>query len=101
MRLEESTLRTGDYTLEYDDRGRVVPINAAGAATITVPTHAALPFPLGTVINIYNVSDTQTVEIVGDAGVTIISVGSILTPLNEISLRKRAQNEWVVAGVLV
>lgn len=101
LTLQESTLRTGSSTLEYEDRGRVVPVDAPGTAVITVPTNAAVAFPLGTVINIYNASETETVQIVGASGVTIVAVGDILTPLNEISLRKRGTNEWVVAGVLV
>lgn len=100
LTLKESTMRTGDATLEYEDRGKVVPVNAPGAAVITVPTNMAVPFPLGTVINVYNVSETHTVQIVGAPGVNVISVGDILTPLNEISLRKRDTNEWVVAGAL-
>lgn len=100
VRLTESTLRTADYTLEYEDRGKVVPVNAPGTVTITVPAHVDMPFPLGTLINIYNASPTQVLEVVGAGGVSLVTLGSILSPQSEISLRKRDLDEWVVAGVL-
>lgn len=98
--LEETETRTANYTIQYDDRGKVVPFDAATTVAVTVPDNATVFFPVGTVINIYNVSETQTVTVEGDTGVEVIGAGSLL-PLSEISLRKRDTDEWVVAGNLV
>ena len=103
--VTESVLRTASSTLEYEDRGRVVPVDAPGiTAVITVPNDNQQFFPIGTVINVYNVNSSESVQLAPAPGVDLISPQSLsflLVPQTEVSLRKRAPNEWVVAGVLV
>ena len=97
--LKETPERTGSYTLTADDAGMVVLMNPAGSATLTVPTDASVPFDIGTVINVYNTS-ANSVTITGAGGVTVRNNNGTLLQFSEISLRKRAENEWVIAGSL-
>ena len=97
-RLLETDAKGGNYTLTIEDDSKVVLMSASSSATLTVPTNASVPFDIGTVINVYNTS-SNPVTITGASGVTVRNSGS-LEQYGEISLRKRATNEWVVAGNL-
>jgi hypothetical protein len=92
----ETVQRTGNYTLAFGDEGRVVLMNPSATATVTVPTNASVPFPIGTVIGIYNAS-AFTVSVAGPS-VTLRNVGTI-SQFVEVSLRKRGTDEWVMVGV--
>jgi len=96
--LEETPVRDADYTLRRSDMSRVVPVDATTSVVITVPEDAAEEIPIGAVINVYN-KGTNNVSVVGDSGVTVRN-GGVLSPQSEASLRKRDDNEWVVAGDL-
>lgn len=95
--LTETTERTANYTLALTDQGKVVPMNGTDLE-VTVPTNANVAFPIGSVVNIYNRNATG-VEIKGDSGVDVRNDGD-LAQYGEVSLRKRATDEWVVAGNL-
>lgn len=97
--LEETDVKTSNYTLEFTDSGKVVPFDSSTVITATVPDNNTVDFPIGTVINLYNLG-TEVVELQAAAGVVIVNSG-LLGPLNEVSLRKRDTNEWIVAGVLI
>lgn len=94
----ETTVRTANYTLALTDINKVVPMNGT-SLTLTIPTEAAVAFPVGTVVNVYNLNSTLVI-IQGDAGVTLRNAGNLLQ-YNEVSLRKRDTNEWVAAGSLI
>ena len=93
--LIETDEKTTNYTLSLNDIGSVVLLNGTNLV-VTVPTNAAVAFPLGTVINVYNANSTR-VTIVGDSGVTVRNAG-LLPQFGEASLRKRSADEWVLAG---
>jgi hypothetical protein len=93
-------VQTGSYTLALSDVNKVVAMDNAAAATITVPNNTSVAFPVGTVINIYRMTD-QPVDVVGDLGVTVRNAGNIYEQYTEISLRKRATNEWVASGNII
>ena len=96
--LVETTEQTADYTLVLADANKVVSMNKSGTGTVTIPTNASVAFPIGSVVNVYNQSaDDVTIE--GDAGVTLRNGGD-LAQYAEVSLRKRATDEWVLAGVV-
>jgi hypothetical protein len=95
--LTETTTRTANYTLALTDQGKVVPMDGTDL-DLTVPTDAAVAFPIGSVVNVYNLNATD-VTIAGDSGVTVRNDGD-LAQYGEVSLRKRATDEWVVAGNL-
>jgi hypothetical protein len=93
--LEETTTRTTNYTIALSDINKVVPMNGT-SLTVSVPLESTTNFPLGSVVSIYNLAATD-VTVSGVVGVTVRNSG-ILPQFGEISLRKRAANEWVVAG---
>lgn len=94
--IEETSEQTADYTLALADAGKIVNMNKSGAATLTVPTNASVAFPVGTIIGVYNQS-SDDVTVAGDSGVTVRNDGAI-PQYAEISLRKRATDEWVMVG---
>jgi hypothetical protein len=96
--LTEVTAKTANYTLTIGDLNKVVPFNSASTRTLTVPTDASVAFPIGSVVNIYNLN-TGNVNIVGASGVTVRNAGA-LAQYGEVSLRKRGTNEWVLAGAV-
>lgn len=93
-------VQTGNYTLALTDVNKVVAINNTASATVTVPNNTSVAFPIGTVINVYRMTD-QPVNVVGDLGVTVRNAGDIYEQYTEISLRKRATNEWVASGNII
>jgi hypothetical protein len=95
--LTETTTRTANYTLALTDQGKVVPMDGSNL-DLTVPLNSAVAFPIGSVVNVYNLNATD-VTIQGDSGVTVRNDGD-LAQYAEVSLRKRGADEWVVAGNL-
>jgi hypothetical protein len=92
--LKETTTRTGAYTLALSDEFAVVSMNAGTAVNVTVPANSSVAFPIGTIVNVYNQS-AQTVTVVAAGGVTVRNAGQVLQ-FQEVSLRKRGTDEWVM-----
>lgn len=93
-------LQTESYTLQLSDRNKVVAMNNASAAVVTVPTNASVAFPIGSIVNVYAMSN-QTITIAGASGVTVRNAGRLFERYVEVSLRKRATDEWVASGNIV
>lgn len=93
-------LQTASYTLQLSDRNKVVAVNNPVAATVTIPTNAAVPFPIGSIVNVYAMSN-QNLTIAGASGVTVRNSGRLFERYVEISLRKRDTDEWVASGNIV
>jgi hypothetical protein len=95
--LLETAVRSGNTTLDLADAGRVVPVaTSSSGVTVTVPAEASVAFAIGTVVNVYN-SGSAAITVAGASDVTVRN-GGLVAPLQEVSLRKRAANEWVLAG---
>ena len=98
--------KTASYTLALTDRDSIQEIDSTlGAVVITIPTNAAVAFPVGTIINFTNIDNTSAISIAGDTGVTLngVSAGSGTfngTLYEGVTLYKRATNEWVVQGAI-
>jgi hypothetical protein len=79
----------------------VVVMNKTTAAIVTVPLNSSVAFFIGSVINIYNMA-TTAVTIAGandgQTAVTIRNNSGSLAQYQEVSLRKRGDNEWVRVG---
>jgi hypothetical protein len=95
-------LVTESYTLALSDTSKVVAVNNSADATITIPLNTSVAFPIGTLINIYSMTANR-VTVAPATGVTLRPVGSsssiyLFDQYTEISLRKRATNEWVASG---
>lgn len=93
----ETTEKIVDHTLVIGDAYRVVLANI-DTGSITVPANSSVAFPIGTVVNIYNINSTDLI-IQGDIDVTVRNAGT-LAQYGEVSLRKRATDEWVLAGLV-
>lgn len=91
------------YTLVLADAGTAVEFTSASAVTLTVPPNSSVAFPVGTVIELLQYG-TGELTVAPGGGVTIRSADGLLsarTQYSTLSLRKRATNEWVLAGDLV
>ena len=62
----ETTEKTSSYTLVLNDAYKVVLANI-NTGSVTVPTNASVAFPIGTVVNVYNINSTD-LTIAGDTG---------------------------------
>lgn len=91
----ETSEHTTSYTMVLGDAFKVVWMNGT-SLTLTVPTNASVAYSTGTIIGIYN-SNSTTLTIAGDTGVTVRNAGTI-PQYSEASLRKRGTNEWVLVG---
>lgn len=94
--LIETSAKNSSYTLQLEDVGKMVRMNAGSGAEVTIPNSSTINFPVGSVVGIYNTS-SEDVEIVGASGVTVRNAGPVGQYL-EASVRKRADNEWVMVG---
>lgn len=94
--------KTTSYTLALVDAFTVVEMNSASAQNITVPPNASVAFVTNTIIEVCRIG-AGTVTLVAGAGVTLRSPDGALNlrvQWSSASLRKRATNEWVIAGDL-
>jgi hypothetical protein len=87
-------VQTTSYTIALSDRDKSVVINSASATTVTVPLNSAVAFPIGSVIYIYR-AGAGTVTLAASGGVTISKTG-IMAQYEELYVRKRGTNDWVV-----
>jgi hypothetical protein len=90
----ETSTQTGNYSAALTDAGGVVFFNNTSAAQITVPADSTTNFPVGSFLYIYR-GNTGTVELVAGGGVTLSKTG-FLASGEQLYLRKRAANTWVV-----
>lgn len=103
LALVSPRIESADHTLELSDAGKAVEMLVATANTVTVPLDAgdpALDFPIGTVIEVLQLGEGQTTIVAGDAAVSIVSSGTLAlrAQYSSVSLRKRDNNTWVLAG---
>jgi hypothetical protein len=103
LELVGATTQSGTtYTLVLADAGTAVEFTSASAITLTVPPNSSVAFPVGTVIELLQYG-TGTLTVAAAGGVAIRSANNLLsarTQYSTLSLRKRATNEWVLAGDL-
>lgn len=100
--LREPNVRTADYTLTLSDAILAVEMDLAVANTVTVPTDAAVPYPVGTTIPITQIGAGPT-TVVAAVGVTVLTPDTLVLPGQNatVMLRKRAADEWVLSQVTV
>lgn len=95
--------QTASYTPVLNDANKIVEMNVATPNNLTIPPNASVPFPIGTIIEGFQLGVGQVTFVPG-AGVTIRSPGNKLklnSRYSSASLRKRATDEWVLIGDLV
>lgn len=97
-----TNVQTASYTLALSDFGKIVELNSVSAVNLTVPPNSSVAFPVGTTVEVLQYGAGQ-VTLVAGSGVTLRAPGSRLKTTGQYSsatLRKRATDEWVVAGDL-
>ena len=92
--LRTENIKTASHTLALADRDRVVAFNGTSSQIVTVPTNAAVAFPVGSVVYINRIN-TGTVTLAASGGVTINKTGTFAAN-EEIYLRKRDTDYWLV-----
>ncbi len=90
-------VQVASYMLILSDGGKIVTMDVAGANTLTVPTNAAVAFPIGTIIGIYQKGAGAT-TVQGDTGVVVVNAGGVGGQGAMASLWKRGTNEWVLTA---
>ncbi|QXN73257.1 minor tail protein [Gordonia phage Hans] len=91
--------QAGAYTLVAADANKAIEVTSATAVNLTIPTDAAVTFPIGTVIEVNQIGAGK-VTIVGASGVTVQAPVTPTTraQYSAVVLRKRAANLWLVSG---
>jgi hypothetical protein len=92
--LRTDNVKTASHTLELVDRDRVVAFTGAGSQTVTVPTDAAVDFPIGSVVHVVRIG-SGSLTLAASGGVTLSKTGTFNAG-EEVTLRKRASNNWIV-----
>lgn len=95
----ETTEKAADYTIGSGDEDLVVNMNVAGGGNLIVPADTTWNAPIGTIVGGYN-RNIDDLTITSEAGVTVRNAGTV-AQFGEVSLRKRAADEWVAAGAVV
>ena len=95
---------TANHTLILSNARKLISMNSGSALTLTVPTNASAPFPVGTEIGVV-MSGTGQVDIAPVSGdVTINSKDAHLNldgQFSAASLTKTATNTWLLVGALI
>lgn len=92
LRLDNE--KTGNHTLELADRDRVVAFTGSSPQTVTIPTDASVNFPIGSVIYLGRYG-AGSLTLAAQGGVTVSKIGTF-SPNEEMYIRKRASNNWIV-----
>ena len=92
--LRQENATSTSKTLALTDRDKVVACTNASAITITVPNNSSVAFPIGSLVYVARVG-TGSVALAAAGGVTLTKTGS-LGEGEELYIRKRATNNWVV-----
>lgn len=95
---------TADKTLALTDAGTIQQVNLSTAIVITVPLYSAVEFPIDTEIEIVRWG-AGTVTVTGGVGVTLNAMGSpatktIFAQYGSVTIKKYANNVWLVSGAL-
>jgi hypothetical protein len=99
VQLVPANVQASGYTLALADMGSLVEMSGGG--TLTIPTNAAVAFPVGCQIPIMQTGASQ-VTIAGSGGVTVNGTPGLKlrTQWAMAVLRKRATDTWVAIGDL-
>jgi hypothetical protein len=89
------------YTLAAADAGAIVTMTNGSANLLTIPTNAAVAFPVGTIANVLQ-GGAGVTSVKGDTGVTFNGVsggtGAITARWQGVALLKVATDEWIGSG---
>jgi hypothetical protein len=100
--LTTFTEKTADYTLDtLAHKDNVVEMNSTSPTTFTVPTDAALAWPIGASMDIFQ-TNTGEVTIAASAGVTLNRTpgNKLRTRWSSATILKRGTDNWILYGDL-
>jgi hypothetical protein len=100
--ITEFTVKTESYTLDtLDHQDNIVEMNSGSATTFTIPTNAALAWPIGASMDIFQTGDGE-VTIAASGGVTLNGTPGfkLRTQWSSATILKRGTDSWVVYGDL-
>ncbi len=94
-----TNVRTSSYTLALSDQSKMIEMNSSSATLLTVPTDAAVNFPIGTYVVVLR-TGSGAVSVDAQAGVTInFTPGlNLRAQWSMATLIKRSANTWVLSG---
>lgn len=96
------TAISSSRALTLADAGSYLYVNGTGAVTITIPTHASVPFPIGTRIVVYS-QMSYDVIFYGDQPPVLLSLNAYkkISGLNgRVELVKILNDYWMLSGDL-
>jgi hypothetical protein len=95
--------QAGSYTLAPADEGASVHMTSTSAATLTIPSEASAPFPIGTEIEVIALG-AGPITMTAVAGVTLNGVMAGSADINAqwqgAVLRKYAVDTWLIIGAI-
>jgi hypothetical protein len=94
--------KTASYTLSsINEKDSMIEMNSASATTVTIPTDAAVAFPIGTSLDVLRVG-AGAVDVAAAGGVTVNATPGLKlrAQWSSATLIKRAANTWVLVGDL-
>jgi len=92
--LRADIATTASRNIALTDRNKVVACDSASTITITIPPDSTTNFPIGSVVYIVRIG-TGVVSLAAGSGVTVSRTGN-LGASEELYVRKRAANNWIV-----
>jgi hypothetical protein len=95
--------KTAGYTLDtLDHQDNIIEMDSASAVTFTIPTDAALAWPVGASMDIFQAGSGQVTIAPADGSVTLNATPGLKlrTQWSSATILKRAANSWVVYGDL-
>jgi hypothetical protein len=100
--LTDFAEKTADYTLDtLSHKDNVVEMNSTSPTTFTIPTNAALAWPIGASMDIFQ-TNTGQVTIAASAGVTLNATpgNKLRTQWSSATILKRGTDSWILYGDL-
>jgi hypothetical protein len=95
--------QTSSFTFSLGMKGQAVPASSASPIVATIPTNAAVPYPIGSWIELDRMG-TGSVEFAASGGVPVIrNAAPVLTLRAQYSTavaRKIGTDEWLIVGDL-
>jgi hypothetical protein len=94
--------KTADYTLDtLAHQDNIIEMNSTSPTTFTIPTNAALAWPIGASMDIFQIN-TGEVTIAASAGVTLNRTpgNKLRTQWSSATILKRGTDSWILYGDL-
>ena len=91
--------QTASYTLTSTDAAKVITVTSSSASTLTIPTNASAPLPVGTRIGIVQ-EGTGQVTVAGASGVTVNGTPGLKlrAQYSHAELLQVTTDSWVLYG---